>query len=70
MGHYYTNDNDPLGKDEVVRLCYRAIRNSYAPHPEDIDLRISLKTALAFPTYQEEQAKPVTDIDILYQEFT
>lgn len=67
FGHYYTNGNDHRPVDEVVRLYYKTIRGGYDHHPDDIDLRISLKTGLAWQTYEEEQAAPATDeqIDIM-----
>lgn len=67
MGHYYSNGNDGRPIDEVVYLDYNAIKDSYADHPDNIDLRISLKTGLAWQTYKEEQAEPATDeqIDIM-----
>lgn len=64
MGHYYTNGNDNRPIDEVVRLDYNAIAGSYDDHPDDIDLRISLKTGLAWQTYKEEQAELATDEQI------
>lgn len=67
MGHYYLKGNDGRSVDEVVRLDYNAIEGSYDDHPNDIDLRISLKTGLAWQTYKEEQAELATDeqIDIM-----
>lgn len=66
MSHYYTNGNN-CKPDEVVCLDYEAIKDSYDSHPKDIDLRISLKTGLAWQTYKESQAAPATDkqIDIM-----
>ena len=67
LGHYYTNGNDRRPVDEVVRLYYKTNRDSYDHHPDDIDLRISLKTGQAWQTYKEKQAKPATEeqIDIM-----
>lgn len=67
MGHYYSNGNDGRPIDEVVYLDYNAIEDSYADHPDNIDLRISLKTGLAWQTYKEDQAEFATDdqIDIM-----
>ena len=64
MGHYFLNGSDGRPVDEVVRLDYKVNRDNYKHHPNDIDLRISLKTGLAWETYKEEHAKPVTDEQI------
>ncbi len=64
LGHYYGNGNDHRVVDEVVRLYYKKDAERYADHPDDIDLRISLKTGLAWKTYEEEQATPATDEQI------
>lgn len=64
MGHYYNNGNDNRPVDEVVRLDYTANKDSYDKHPDDIDLRISLKTGLAWQTCKENQAELVTDEQI------
>lgn len=60
IGHYYNNgvNNQPI--DEVVYLDYRTGKG-YKKHPKDVDLRISLMTGLAWETFKEEEAKPVTD---------
>lgn len=65
--HYYTNGTDHCPIDEVVYLNYKVNAGSYEHHPDDIDLRISLKTGLAWKTYKEKQAAPTTDeqIDIM-----
>lgn len=67
FGHYYTNGNDHQPVDEVVYLYYYTNINSYDHHPDDIDLRISLKTGKAWQTYNEEEATSATDeqIDIM-----
>lgn len=64
MGHYYTNGNDNRPIDEVVHLSYYVKTNSYNSHPDDIDLRISLKTGLAWQTSKEEEAKLASDEQI------
>jgi len=64
MGHYYHNGNDGKPIDEVVHLYYTTDRDSFAYHPNRIDLRISLKTGLAWQTYKEEQAELATDEQI------
>lgn len=64
MGHYYSNGSDGRPVDEVVRLYYKVNKDSYHHHPDNIDLRISLKTGLAWKTYKEKHAKPVTDEQI------
>lgn len=67
MGHYYNNGNDNRPIDEIVRLSYDVDTKGYNHHPDDIDLRISLKTGLAWQTYKEQEAKLATDeqIDIM-----
>ena len=67
MGHYYSNGSDGRPVDEVVRLDYKVNKDNYKHHPNDIDLRISLKTGLAWETYKEDQAEIVTDeqIDVM-----
>lgn len=65
IGHYYySNGSDVYPVDEVVHLDYKAIRDSYDDHPDDIDLRISLKTGLAWKTFKEKQAELATDEQI------
>jgi hypothetical protein len=59
--HYYEKGDKSKPADEVIYLDYDANRKSYDDHPDDIDLRISLKTGLAWKTYHEEEAAPVTD---------
>ncbi len=60
MIHYCKDD------DEVIYLDFNADRTTFG-HPDDIDLRISLKTGLAWRTYREKQAAPATDeqIDVM-----
>jgi len=70
LNHYYLNESDNGNVDEVVYLDYDVQRKGKAPydsHPEDIDLRISLKTGLAWKTYKEAEAVPATDeqIDVM-----
>lgn len=70
--HYYYNGNDIYHNiDEVVYLSYASERNKKSFY--SIDLRISLKTGLAWNSYKEE-AKPVTeeqlDIMIWYLKMT
>lgn len=63
IGHYYNNGSDGRPVDEVVRLDYieRNTEDSEV-NEEDIDLRISLKTGLAWSEEQSvEKAKPVTE---------
>ena len=64
VGHYYTNGKDGQPIDEVIYLNYRTNSGSYEDYPDDIDLRISLKTGLAWKTYQAKQANPATDEQI------
>jgi len=68
--HYYENGRNNRNVDEVVYLDYDVQRTGKAPydsHPEDIDLRISLKTGLAWRTYKEAEAVHATgkQIDVM-----
>jgi len=63
MGHYFNNGFDKHPVDEVVRLSYTT-SDDFSERPDDIDLRISMKTGLAWKTYQEKQAAPATDEQI------
>lgn len=63
MGHYYENGSNGQPIDEVVHLFYNANLHKYFD-PDDIDLRISLKTGLAWKTYREEEATLATDEQI------
>lgn len=60
MGHYYSNGLDKQPIDEVVYLDYTT-SGGYKERSGDVDLRISLMTGLAWKTYREEDAAPVTD---------
>lgn len=60
MGHYYSNGVNKQPIDEVVYL-YHTTGGGYKERLGDVDLRISLMTGLAWKTYKEEEAKPVTD---------
>ena len=64
MGHYYAKALYGQPEDEATYLSYKAVRDSYDDHPLDIDLRISLKTGMAWRTYKENEAKPVTSEQI------
>lgn len=63
MGHYYSNG---IGRpvDEVVRLRYKVNKANHNDHPDDIDLKISLKTGLAWKSFHERLAEPATDEQI------
>lgn len=64
ISHYYNSGKDKRPVDEVIYVDYNdrsKPRGCFEPHPEDVDLRISLKTGLAWKTYHEEQAMPATD---------
>lgn len=63
-GHYYVKENNGRPDDEIVRLDYVTNKKSQSHNPDDIDLRISLKTGLAWETNNYEQAKLVTDEQI------
>lgn len=68
--HYYENGRNNRNVDEVVYLYYDVQRTGKAPYddnPEDIDLRISLKTGLTWRTYKEAEARPATckQIDVM-----
>lgn len=65
IGHYYNNGTDKRPIDEVVYIDYSdRAESGYYHHPDDLDLRISLKTGLAWETYREEQAHPATDKEL------
>lgn len=64
INHCYENGSNNRNVDEIVYLDYNVQRKGKAPyesHDEDIDLRISLKTGLAWRTYKEKEAAPATD---------
>lgn len=62
MKHDYSNGNDGETADEIVSLNYSV--KEFESHPNDIALSISLKTGLAWKTYEEEQAEVATDEQI------
>lgn len=65
IGHYYNNGLDNRPVDEVVFVDYSdRAESGYYDHPDDLDLRISLKTDLAWKTYHEDQAHPATDKEL------
>lgn len=64
IGNYYCNGSDGKGIDEIIYLTYKEDENSYESSPNDIDLRISLKTGMAWKGSFEDNAKPVTDEQI------
>lgn len=62
--HYYENGSNNTKVDEVVYLDYNVQgkdEDIFDTLPEDIDLRISVKTGLAWKTYKEDEAVPATD---------
>lgn len=65
--HYYENGSNNRNVDEVVYLDYDVRRTGVALFETDIDLRISLKTGLAWRTYKETEALPATgkQIDVM-----
>ncbi len=63
MGLYYENGSNGQPVDEVVYLSFNANLHKY-PDPNDIDLRISLKTGLAWKNCHEKQATLATDEQI------
>lgn len=58
--HYYCKESGKEKEDEVLYIHYRAT-DGYEEHPSNFDLRISLKTGLAWETYHEEAVAPVTE---------
>lgn len=61
--HYYENESNNTNVDEVVHLDYNVQRKDddiFETLSEDIDLRLSVKNGLAWKTYEESEAKPVT----------
>ena len=70
LSHYFDpSRKEPNSYEEKVHLTYWANREKNDHHPYDIDLTISLKTGLAWQTYKEELAEPVTDeqIDVMIE---
>lgn len=63
MTHYYHNSGNGNPDEEVIYLSYIA-GGKYQEGSEDIDLRISMKTGLAWRTYEEEKATLATDEQI------
>ena len=61
MGYYDTVESDETPSDSVIRLRYKAIEDLYDDQPDDVDLKISVKTGLAWRTNKEDMAKLVTD---------
>lgn len=66
VGHYYHNGLDMQPFDEVVFINYSdtAGKRYFNRHPDDIDLRISLKNGTAWKSYEENLAHPVTDEEL------
>lgn len=66
VGHYYNNGLDMQPFDEVVFIDYSDVagKGYFNQHTDDIDLRISLNTGLAWKTYDEKNAHPVTDEEL------
>ena len=60
--HYFINETNKTPADEIIYLNY--IEGNDYGGPDDIDLRISMKTGLAWSTYNEEDAKPATNEQI------
>ena len=65
INHFYENDcrNGKQYDDEIVYLWY-TLSDDYEEIHKDIDLRISLKTGLAWKTNEEEKAKIATQKEI------
>lgn len=62
--HYYENGSKNTNVDEVVYLDYmvKGKDGTFFKNLQDkIDLRISVKTGLAWKTYKEDEAAPATD---------
>ncbi len=65
INHYFLKGNNEHIIDEVICLDYEVKNDSYHyGHPDDIRLRISLKTGLAWEEHEKEKAKPVTEEQI------
>lgn len=64
FGHYYNNGQEHRAIDEVVRLYCKVNTHICIEDYNNVNLRISLKTGLAWKTYREEQAKLATDAQI------
>lgn len=63
LSHYYAPEKRSEPDDEIIYLNYSPY-SDYKKHPEDIDLRISLKTGLAWATYEMQDAHSVTDEEL------
>lgn len=64
ISYYFSYGNNGCPSDEVVYMEYhpqRKMKALYSAHPDDIDLRISLKTGLAWRTYKEAESMLATD---------
>ncbi len=65
ISHYYNNGKYKRLIDEVIYIDYSdRAESGYYHHPDDLDLRISLKTGLAWETHHEDLAHPATDEEI------
>ena len=68
ISHYFDNGKSGRMKDEVIYVGYsptKTNKHRYDYDPSlDVDLRISIKTGLAWRTYHEKDAKPATDEEI------
>lgn len=65
INHYYDNNpmNENHNNEEIVYLRYTT-SDDYEELPNDIDLRISLKTGMAWTTLHEEKSKLATQKEI------
>jgi hypothetical protein len=64
MGHYNDNVCEQNSMDDEVVFLFHTTGSGYGARPGDIDLRISLKTGLAWEMYRKEQALLATDEQI------
>lgn len=63
ISHYYENGSGRENIDEIVCLEYLS-GGGFDKREDDIDLRISLQTGLAWETYKQKEAKLATDEQI------
>lgn len=62
--HYYEKESSNTVEDEIIYLKYnmkKDVDTEAENEVEGVDLRFSLKTGLAWKTYKEKAAQPITD---------
>ena len=64
LEYYCENENGINPVDELVHFYYKFDEECYMINPNDLDLKISLQTGLAWQDNKKMLAKPVTDAQI------